>query len=366
MSKYHIRVNGVGNAWPVYLGSEHPFYDPEDPEQLASVSFSIIKSRGDSFDERGIEWELLIDAGHGIIQYLIRHGNRLPDAVVLTHAHMDHNSSLDWILQSYYRHHKKESTMPVYASNSAWSDLSGSLPQLPGLSSFGELLPGAEAGFDGIPEVKLTAFPVYHGEKARGPNMLAFQIILPGGEVRKIIFSGDVLCPLLRKADYRFLSDASMLFTDASNRFPYPASNHWSIIDESPASSQGFPDTSGRSPEASRESKYLISFREQISFTHLIAPHLPLRRHHQINAYFDEFLTYCDDRIPLSVFEFARRINPEQIYLVHYSGMEDRNHYGEALLNPIQLENWTNAKAEISGLASSFHVPRPGNIYEII
>ena len=270
-----------------------------------------------------------------------------------------------WILQSYYRHHDKKSTMPVYASNPTWSDLSVALPQLPGISTFRELLPGAEIGFDGMPELKLTAFPVYHGEKARGPNMLAFQIGLPEGENRKIIFSGDILCPLLRKADYRFLGDASLLFVDASNRFPYPAYNHWSIMDESPATSRGALEKAGQTPEASPESKYLKSFREQISCTHLIAPHLQVQRHHQIHAYFDEFLADCDEGIPLSVFEFANRINPEQIYLVHYSGMEDRNHHGESLLNPIELENWTNTEAGIRGLAPSFHVPRPGNVYEI-
>jgi hypothetical protein len=89
-SKHYIRVNGVGNAWPVPLGTVHPFYDPGDPEQLANVSFSILKLSSDpvkgTIDPQSIEWEVLIDAGHGIVQYLIRHGNRMPDAVVLTHA----------------------------------------------------------------------------------------------------------------------------------------------------------------------------------------------------------------------------------------------------------------------------------------
>ncbi|KPL09193.1 MAG: hypothetical protein AMS26_23195, partial [Bacteroides sp. SM23_62] len=224
--------------------------------------------------------------------------------------------------------------------------------------TFTELLPGELTGFDGIPELTITALPVYHGEKATGSILLAFQIKTPGGETRKIIFTGDILCPLLRKADYRFLNNASMLFADANNRFPYPASNHWSITYESPAASADATDTPG-------ESKYLRSFREHISCTHLIATHLPILRHSRIHAYFDEFLAYCDERIPLSVFEFVERINPGKVCLVHYGGMEDRNHHGESLLNPVQLENWTNAKAELKGLASSFLVPRPGDIYEI-
>ncbi|MCK4747182.1 MAG: hypothetical protein KAT15_09110, partial [Bacteroidales bacterium] len=116
MSKYFVRVNGVGNAWPVPIGTEHPFYDAADPEQLANVSFSLLKSSTGTPDPENLEWEVLIDAGHGIVQYLIRHGNRLPDSVVLTHAHLDHTLSLDWIIQSYYRYHQKQKKMPLYAS----------------------------------------------------------------------------------------------------------------------------------------------------------------------------------------------------------------------------------------------------------
>jgi hypothetical protein len=51
--------------------------------------------------------------------------------------------------------------------------------------------------------------------------------------------------------------------------------------------------------------------------------------------------------------------------LVHYSGMEDRNHYAEDILNPVQLENWSNAEAERRGIPTEFHVPQPGDLYEI-
>ena len=117
-----------------------------------------------------------------------------------------------------------------------FSFLSTSFPQLPPITSFQELIPGVETGIEGIPEIKLMPLPVYHGDRAPGPNMLVFQINLPDGSDRKIIFTGDILCPLLRKADFRLLSGAVMLFTDANNRFPYPASNHWSITGESPES----------------------------------------------------------------------------------------------------------------------------------
>lgn len=352
MSKYFVRVNGVGNAWPVPLGSDHPFYDPGDPEQLANVSFSLLKSSGSTPTPDTIDWEVLIDAGHGVVQYLIRHGNRLPDAVVLTHAHLDHTLSLDWIIQSYYRHHKKEKKFPLYSSSRGWDFLAGSFPQLPPLTRHTELKPGETGEIEGIPEIRLTTYPVYHGEMAPGPLMLVFELKLPGKEdPEKILFSGDLLCPLLRKADYRHIKDSSMVFLDANNRFPYTPSNHWSICSEG--------------PDGAGESKYLKSFRQQISCTHLIASHLPVSRDEIIHAYFDEFLAYCDEHIPFSVFDFCKKVTPEKTMLIHYSGMEDRNHNGEDILNPVQLENWVNAEAERREIKSRFLVPQPGNLFEI-
>jgi glyoxylase-like metal-dependent hydrolase (beta-lactamase superfamily II) len=355
-SKHYIRVNGVGNAWPVPLGTVHPFYDPGDPEQLANVSFSILKLSSDpvkgTIDPQSIEWEVLIDAGHGIVQYLIRHGNRMPDAVVLTHAHLDHTLSLDWIIQSFYRLHGKEKRMPLYASRQGWDFFTSSFPQLPQLIDYHELKPGEKRDIEGIPGLELTPLPVYHGEKAPGPNMLVFEIGAPGKDPARVLFSGDLMCPLLRRADYRYLQEAGMAFLDANNRFPYTASNHWSICSEG--------------PEGRSESKYLKAWRQQLSCTHLVAPHLPVVRDRVVHAYFDEFLAYCDENMPLSVFDLCSRIRPLKTMLVHYSGMEDKNHNGGELLNPVQLENWANAEAERRGIASEFTVPRPGDLFEVV
>jgi len=352
MSKFFVRVNGVGNAWPVPLGSDHPFYDPGDTEQLANVSFSLLKSSGNSPTPNAIEWEVLIDAGHGVVQYLIRHGNRLPEAVVLTHGHLDHTLSLDWIIQSYHRHHRKEKKFPIYSSPKAWDFLGQSFPQLPPLARHAELKPGGSTEIEGIPEIRLSTYPVFHGEMAPGPLMLVFELKLPEKEETvKIVFSGDLLCPLLRKADYRYINDSSMFFLDANNRFPYTSSNHWSICSEGP---------DGRS-----ESKYLKSFRQQISCTHLIAGQLPVIRDEIVHAYFDEFLAYCDESIPFSVFDFCKKVTSKKTMLVHYSGMEDKNHGGEDILNPVQLENWANAEAERRGIDSHFQVPQPGDLFEI-
>ncbi len=118
-------------------------------------------------------------------------------------------------------------------------------------------------------------------------------------------------------------------------------------------------------PDGETESKYLKSFRQQISCTQLIASHLPVPNDEIVNAYFDEFLSYCDENIPFSVFDFCRRVTPEKTMLVHYSGMEDKNHNAEDILNPVQLENWANAEAERREIKSRFMVPQPGDIFEI-
>jgi len=351
MSKYFIRVNGIGNAWPVLLGTVHPFYNPEDQEQLANVSFSILKSSSGNVKPENIEWEVLIDAGHGIVQYLIRHGNRLPDAVVLTHTHPDHTLSLDWITQSYYRYFNGQKKLPLYVSNQGWDVVSATFSQLSKMTRHLELKPGERHSIEGIPELTLTPLPVYHGRESRGSNMLIFELRLPDQDTAKIIFSGDVLCPLLRKADYRYLKDASMAFLDSNNRFPYMPSNHWSICSEG--------------PDGKAESKYLKAFRQQLSCTQLIATNLPVQGDPLTHAYFDEFLAYCVESIPLSVFDFCKHVTPQKVHLVHYSGMEDRNFNDEKILNPVQLENWANAEAERRDITSEFLVPLPGDIFEI-
>ena len=90
-----------------------------------------------------------------------------------------------------------------------------------------------------------------------------------------------------------------------------------------------------------------------------------MARDEETHAYFDEFLAYCNDRIPLSVMDFARLVNPRKTLLVHYGGIEDRNHNGQDILNPIQLENWANAEAGTRGMDTGFIVPRPGDHFTV-
>ena len=106
-----LKVHGRGNAWPVLLGEEHPFYDREDYRDLSNAAYSMRTLVG-----KEITSDVLIDAGHGTIQSLISGENRIPDCICLTHGHMDHTLSVDWVVQSYWRKHEKKYTYPIYAT----------------------------------------------------------------------------------------------------------------------------------------------------------------------------------------------------------------------------------------------------------
>src|SRR4030043_1913809 len=95
-----IRVNGCSNAWPVFLGTEHPFYNRMVTDDLGSASYSVMGCMGKNFSQRTIEWEVVIDAGHNTVPFLLKNENRIPDALLLTHGHLDHILGADWIAQS--------------------------------------------------------------------------------------------------------------------------------------------------------------------------------------------------------------------------------------------------------------------------
>lgn len=348
-SSIYIRTNGRGNAWPVPLGKEHPFYDKNDAGDLANASFSIIQ-----YDEnKNIRKELLIDAGHGAIQYLIKSHNRIPEAIFLTHPHIDHTLSVDWVVQSYWRQHKKK--YPIYASQLCWEQMSATFPQLKNLVHFKALLPGKAVQVDEFTGMEITFLPVFHGESALGAGMLLFEHG-KGQNKHKALFTGDVLIPLLRKQDMKILQNCEVVFTDANNRYPYPNSNHWSVcrpelIDE---------------PESGLLKGWLRGKGNKLSW--LISPNLSVKFDKTAHGYFESFLreTYSGQKIILSVFDFAKAIDAKNINLVHYSGSEDNKFYDKEILDTEGLEIWANKKASQAMLKSKFIVPKSGGLFQWI
>ncbi len=338
-----IRTNGRGNAWPIPLGQEHPFYDKSNPQDLANASYSILKKKGNV-----VEKEVLIDAGHGLVPFLIQQQNRIPDAILLTHPHIDHTLSVDWLVQSHYRFTKTK--YPIYASKMCWERVLQSFPQLEKIVNFHELLPASELEIKEFPNLSVTFYPVFHGESAPGAGMLLFKY--PNGKsFSKTLFTGDVLCPLLREKDYEELIDCEVVYVDSNNRFPYPATNHWSIAKfeyfDKPAS---------------------VIFTDWYNekgnnLNWLCRPNTPINFKQEIHNYFNDFIIeqLVQNTIPYTIFDFAKMIKPKNINLVHYSGKQDEQFNENEILNEQELENWANESAQKIGLSSKFIVPQVGD-----
>lgn len=129
MNKTGIRINGRGNAWSIPLGQEHPMYKREEKPDYANASFSLMSLSREKSKE-SVNWELLIDAGHGTIPMLLKTYNRIPEAIVLTHPHLDHFLGIDWVAQSHYRFNNKQK-YPLYATQLCRDIFISNLPHLP-------------------------------------------------------------------------------------------------------------------------------------------------------------------------------------------------------------------------------------------
>lgn len=347
MSNIKIRVNGRGNAWPIVLGQEHPFYNRQNYQDLANASFSILKSALKEPNEKEIEWDLMIDAGHGTVQYLLQNCNRIPEAVFLTHPHIDHTLGLDWIVQSYYKTYKKP--YPVYATILCWEFVKSTFPKLKGMIEFKELVPYEKKNMDEVEGVELIPFPAYHGKSAIGASMLLFSIHDENKRSR-VLFTGDILTPLLRKEDYASLVEIDLLIADANNRFPYPKSNHWSICDSK-----------------NTQIGFLEDFINQCSIGLLLEPHLKEQASDNYRRCFNYFL---DKKIPISSFHFTmdsfvKSISPKKVVLVHYSGGEDEKYYNMDRLNEKELASWVFNNAKEQNIPAEFIIPKVGDTFLI-
>lgn len=347
MSKLQVRINGRGNAWPVIMGQEHPFYNRQNIEDLSNASCSLVCSNQKNPTAKEIEWEILIDAGHGAAQYLIKNYNRIPEALFLTHPHIDHTLGMDWIIQSYYKTYRKK--YPVYATQLCFERTMVAFPHLIDFIEFRELMPYQEVQIQEIKDVSVIPFPVYHGQSAVGASMFLFKV--SHNNIIKVLFTGDILCPLLRNSDLDLLHNIDLLVTDANNRFPYPKSNHWSLIngvDQNP-------------------SNFLEAYKKEITIGMLLYPHINKSSANYYRS-FDYFLNQeikIDD-LDFSVFDFVKRIQPAQVALIHYSGNEDENYYDEKCMSESELQDWINDLKSRNKLKTSFLVPYVGQHIKII
>jgi glyoxylase-like metal-dependent hydrolase (beta-lactamase superfamily II) len=330
-------VHGRGNAWPVPLGEDHPFYDRTDPRDLSNAAFSLqIKESKSTISS------VLVDAGHGTIQSLLAGDNRIPESICLTHGHLDHTLSVDWIVQSFWRLHRKERRYPIYATLPVYRLLVSTYPQLEGLIQHRELEFGETIAPCREMPFHLTPYPVYHGQSAGGASMLLFEV----GN-RKILFTGDILAPMVHREDYDRLAGADLLVVDTNNRFPWPRTNHWSFA--------------GSPEDPMERSQTLETLAAELSWEMASGPHLQQGISRKNRAYFSHLeQEWSAGEAPLSILEFMERTGPKQVLLVHYSGSEDRKHNGEEILTPTGLQEWASETAREAGYSGEVVVPETG------
>jgi glyoxylase-like metal-dependent hydrolase (beta-lactamase superfamily II) len=338
-----ILVHGRGNAWPVPLGEEHPFYNREDPRDLSNASFSLqLRAREE------LQSSVLIDAGHGTVQSLLSGDNRIPDCIYLTHGHLDHTLSVDWVVQSFWRKHRKERRYPIYATLPVYRFMIQSYPHLADLTEHRELEFGeAISPLEDLP-LKLTPFPAYHGPGAKGASMLLFEY-----KGHNVLFTGDVLVPMLRNKDYERLVEADLVVADCNNRFPWPRTNHWSFA--------------GSPAESMKRSDILESFAIELEWKQVASPHLQ----EGISSRNREYLSQLEQewrsaQSPLTIMEFMDQIRPKKLMLVHYSGAEDRKYNGEEILSARELHSWASDTLRQSGIPGEIVVPETGQRMQII
>jgi len=291
--------------------------------------------------------DILIDAGHGTVQSMITGMNRMPDSICLTHGHMDHTLGVDWVVQSFWRQHNKTERYPLYATLPVFQFLISSYPQLADLIEHRELDPGISQPVGSGDYFTLTSYPVYHGKSAVGASMLLFE-----AEECRLLFTGDLITPLLRSSDYDHLKNIDLLVVDGNNRFPYPGANHWSF--------------SGKPGDPLVRSERLNAYLSTLDPVDLTVPHQPGRANEAATSYFNAFLKDFDvEQQPFTVLEFLKRVTPQRVVLVHYSGNEDLKYYREPILPAGELLFWADRTAFTAGIKSEIIIPTTGQIIRL-
>ncbi len=95
--------------------------------------------------------------------------------------------------------------------------------------------------------------------------------------------------------------------------------------------------------------------------------HASLQSDPRYHTYLDEFMTeqLQNPSLILSVFDLARRLSPDKILMMHYSGREDESRYQRDILSENALQEWANIQGMQKGLKSQFLAPRTGTIFKL-
>jgi phosphoribosyl 1,2-cyclic phosphodiesterase len=307
---------------------ENGFYD------YGNASFSLAKSMGE-YSKNTLEWEILIDAGHGCIPFFLNHHNRIPEAIVITHPHFDHILGIDWFVQSKYRQTGKK--MAVYCTPQCASMTQQVLVHLKKIARWQIIEFGTSTPIEGCKGIQATPFPVYHGQSAKGSAMWFFET----AEGKKIVFTGDILFPLLNPSDLNQVSNAEYLIADCNNRFDYPNSNHWSFC-------------------INPKQQFCTNYMQQLKAEEILLAHTDKKGN--LPAYFHNYKPEVME-LNKTIEEFSTSIKAKNILLTHYSGAEDAKHHHKKILNSQQLSQWAN---NLVKQYQNVIVPRTGDVLSII
>ena len=349
-----VRVNGCGNAWPVFLGTDHPYYDRKKADDLGSASYSIISSKNELIAHDTVEWEVVVDAGHHTVPFLLKNENRIPDALWLTHGHLDHILGADWIAQSLSFTGLQHEKLPLYATYPVWQQVLQTIPHIRSAVSFASLKPGIKQTIRQIPGLSVTAFPVYHGESSRGAVML-LATYENGLTTSSVLFTGDMIFPFLREEDYTIISTVQAVYIDCSNRFSYPASNHISFITGA--------EEKGKKPDHREE------WQRRNTLHELVNKQLQDIADQDYQQYFDLFLKEHQhyENIPFTIVEFLKKTHISTVQLVHYSGYHDKRYHQQEILGPAALQQWAEGILKEHGMDHiEVSTPKAGQILQLI
>jgi hypothetical protein len=351
---FFVRVNGCGNAWPVFLGSEHPFYNRLNADDLGSASYSVLGCCSEQLSNTSIEWEVLIDAGHNTVPYLLKNENRIPEAVLLTHGHLDHILGVDWIAQSLNFSSGKKEMLSLYATANCLEQVMQTIPHLRPAIAFHELKPGVLRPIHEVDGLTVTAYPVFHGDSIQGAVMLLLEYE-NGHSATNVLFTGDLLFPFLCQEDYVPISKAQALYIDCSNRYCYPGSNHTSFTTET--------------PEKNFISNYLEGWKNNNPLSRLVLKQLQNNNSKDYKQYFDRYIQQNSnyENIPFSVMEFIKKTGILNVNLVHYFGYHDHAYYRQAVMKPAELQEWANRISTAAGYGNTrVTVPKTGHTINLL
>jgi hypothetical protein len=160
-----------------------------------------------------------------------------------------------------------------------------------------------------------------------------------------------MLSPLLRQKDYDILSHSEVVYIDCNNRFPYPKSNHQSIVNFN--------------ANSRKESDFIKDWIRTKDFSYFKAPHTIRHYNAKYHQYFIELASEFSKKIPVCVFDFIQKTKIPNVMMVHYGGMEDKKFHQQEILSDEELVQWTNAEAAKIGIPSSFQMPALGEVFQL-